>query len=164
MSENANTVSSTGVKPVMLVIPALLIGLVFLPSAAVIAAGMVPTIAARMIDASAGRRFTLTVGAMNLVGTLYFLDAIWTAGHRLTDIIPVLSDVFGWFCVMVATGAGWMIFGLMPTVVARIAEAQTSVRQRRIRQRQEKLVREWGEAVRGTNAINAAGDSDTDLQ
>lgn len=164
MSENADQAPAIGVKPVILVIPLLLVGLVFMPSAAVIVAGMGPTIAARMVDTSAGRRFTITVGSLNLVGTLYFLRAIWAAGHSLSDIVPVLSDVFGWFCVMVATGTGWIIFGMMPIVVAKVAEAQTAVRLHRIRQDQSRLVREWGEAVRGIHAATTTGNEEAGEQ
>lgn len=142
-----------GIKPFAVVIPLLLVGLVFLPSSAVILAAMIPTLVARLVDTSTGRRLTITVGALNLVGALYFLHEIWAAGHGVGDIAPTLADTFGWLCALLGAGAGWVLFGAMPSVFNRIAAAQTALRLRRISQTQDRLVEQWGESVRGAYAV-----------
>ena len=150
---NADSGPQLGFKPWILAIPLLLISLVFLPSAAVIAVGMVPTMVARVIDSSPGKRLSITVGAMNLVGCLYFLHRIWAAGHSISDIPMVLGDSFGWLCALLGAGAGWVIFGATPLLIAQIAQAQTTVRLRRLNNDQDRLVKEWGESVRGVYGV-----------
>lgn len=142
-----------GIKPWVLFIPVLLIALVFLPSSAVITAGMIPTLVARLVDTSAGRRLSITVGALNLVGCLYFLHRIWSMGHSVNDIPTVLGDTFGWLSALLGAGAGWVIFGFMPALIAKIAETQTTIRLNRVTQDQGQLIEEWGEAVRGIHGV-----------
>lgn len=153
---NSGAAVGLGVKPWVVVVPVVLIGLIFLPSAAVICAGMVPTLVARLVDSSPGRRLSITVGSLNLVGCLYFLDRIWAAGHSVGDIQVVLADSFGWLAALVGAGAGWVIFGAMPLVIGKVAETQTALRLRRITGDQERLVKEWGESVRGIYGVKVA--------
>jgi hypothetical protein len=145
--------SGLGVKPWVLITPVLLIGLVFLPSSAVIAAGMLPTIVARVVDTSPGHRLSLTVASFNFVGCLYFLNRIWALGHSVSDVPIVLGDSFGWFFALAGAGMGWVVFGGMPAIIAQIARTQTAVRLRRITGDQDRLVKEWGETVRGIYGV-----------
>ncbi len=161
MSDNsANAQGSVGqqigIKPWVLVIPVLLLGLVFLPSAVVIIAGMVPTFVARVVDTSQGKRLSITVGGFNLLGCLYFLHRIWALGQGMEDIKPTLMDSFGWLSALVGAGVGWTVFGFMPTIISKFAEAQTAVRLRSINKDQERLVEEWGELVRGVYGVRPA--------
>jgi hypothetical protein len=152
------------VKPWTIAVPLVLIALVFLPTTVVLAVAMLPAIVARVVDTSPGRRLTITVGALNLVGSLYFVHRIWTTGHDVSSIMPTLTDTMGWLCALVGAGAGWVLFGMMPPIVTRIAHAQTALRLRRLGNDQEKLVAEWGETVRGPYGIQqvAAAEEEDD--
>lgn len=154
---------SVGIKPTIIAIPLLLIGLVFLPSAIVIGVGMIPTLVARVVDTSLGKRLTVTVGGFNLLGCLYFLHHIWSAGQAMEDIKPTLMDSFGWLSALLGAGVGWIVFGFMPVIVAKLAETQTALRLRSITKDQERLVAEWGESVRGmygAREVTAPKDED----
>lgn len=146
------------VKPWTIAVPVVLVGLLFLPTSTVLLAAMGPTIVARIVDTSPGRRLTITVGGMNLVGSLYFVNAIWSAGHDIADIAPTLGNAFGWLCALVGAGTGWVIFGMMPAIVGRIAAAQTALRLRKLGGQQDKLVEEWGESVRGAYGVRVAAE------
>lgn len=150
------------VKPWTIAVPLVLIGLIFLPISVVLIAAMVPTFVARIVDTSPGRRLTLTVGAMNLVGALYFVHAITSVGAGVSDIAPTLGDTFGWLYALMGAGAGWVIFGAMPSIVMRIAAAQTAIRLRRLNGQQEKLVEQWGEAVRGAYGVRMVEEAAAD--
>jgi hypothetical protein len=147
-------------KPWTIAVPLILIALFFISTTVVLAAAMIPTFVARIVDTSPGRRLTITVGAMNLVGSLYFVHLILGSGDSVSSIGPTLSDTFGWLYALMGAGAGWVIFGTMPAIVGRIAAAQTALRLRRLNQSQEKLVEEWGETVRGTYGIRAVAADD----
>jgi hypothetical protein len=153
---NVNAGSGIGVKPWLLVAPLLVVAIFFMPTTIVITAGMLPTIVARVVDTSPGRRLTLTVACFNLVGCLYFLDRIAAMGNSISDVPVVLSNSFGWFFALVGAGIGWIVFGCMPAVIAQIARTQTAVRLRRITGDQERLVKEWGETVRGIYGVQVA--------
>ncbi|WP_374373189.1 hypothetical protein [Dongia sp.] len=152
------------VKPWAVAVPMVLIGLVFLPTTVVVLAALTPTFVARIVDTSPGRRLTVTVGAMNLVGALYFVHRIWATGHSVSDIGPTLGDTFGWLCALVGAAAGWVIFGAMPAIVGRIAAAQTAIRLRRLGAQQDKLVAEWGETVRGAYAVRAIKEEEAEAE
>lgn len=164
MAGNANTGRRTGeqigIKPWVLFIPVFLIGLIFLPSAVVVGIGMLPTLVARVVDSSLGKRLSITVGGFNLIGALYFLNSIWAAGQGMDDIQPTLSDSWGWLSALSGAGAGWIVFGGMPVVVAKIAEAQTALRLHSVTKDQDRLVEEWGESVRGAYGVKTVVPED----
>jgi hypothetical protein len=77
-------------------------------------------------------------------------------GNSISDVPVVLSNSFGWFFALVGAGIGWIVFGAMPAIIAQIARTQTAVRLRRITGDQERLVKEWGETVRGIYGVQVA--------
>ena len=68
----------------------------------------------------------------------------------------MLGDSFGWLAALVGAGMGWVVFGSMPSIIAQIARTQTAVRLRRITGDQDRLVKEWGESVRGIYGVQVA--------
>jgi hypothetical protein len=163
MSDNsAGAAGQTGVKPIMIIIPVLLIGLVFLPSAVVVGVGMLPTLVARVVDTSPGKRLTITVGGFNLIGCLYFLHHIWAAGQGMDDIRPTLGDSLGWLSALTGAGVGWIVFGCMPAIFGKIAATQTALRVRSVTKEQDRLVEEWGEAVRGVYGVQVVEEKAED--
>ncbi|MBI2254071.1 MAG: hypothetical protein HYU58_05590 [Proteobacteria bacterium] len=154
MSDNSvNAAGHTGIKAWVIIVPVVLIGLIFLPSAIVMGVGMIPTLVARVVDTSPGKRLSITVGGFNLIGSLYFLHRIWAMGQGMDDIQPTLGDSFGWLCALLGAGIGWVVFGFMPAVIGKIAETQTALRLRNVTKEQERLIEEWGEAVRGLHGV-----------
>lgn len=151
-----------GIKPWVLFVPVFLIGLVFLPSSVVIGAGMLPTVVARVVDSSLGKRLSITVGCFNFIGCLYFLDSIWAAGQGMGDIRPTLSDSLGWLSALTGAGVGWTVFGGMPIIFAKIAEAQTALRLHSIGKDQDRLVEDWGEPVRGVYGLKTVEKADAE--
>jgi hypothetical protein len=146
-------------KPWTIAVPVILLGLFFLPTTLVLLASHIPTIVARIVDTSPGRRLTITVGAMNFLGSLYFLDQIMSVGAGIDAIAPTLTNSFGWLYALLGAGAGWVLFGIMPPILARVAHAQTALRLRRVTSAQDKLVAEWGEAVRGPYAVRVEAEA-----
>lgn len=159
MTDNANAGApasvSLGFKPWLLVAPILIVAVVFISTSIVVTAGMLPTIVARVVDTSPGKRLTITVGAMNLVGCLYFINLISSMAGGISDAPVVLSNSFGWLCALVGAGMGWIIFGAMPVIVGQLARTQTAIRTRRVTGDQDRLVKEWGESVRGVYGVKA---------
>ncbi|WP_459853018.1 hypothetical protein [Dongia sp. agr-C8] len=128
---------------------AVLPAIVLLPTTLVLAAAMVPTLVARIVDPAPGRQLTITVGSLNFAGALWFIHDLWSAGQGFSAIMPTLSDMIGWLAALVGAGMGWALYSLMPIVTRSIATTKSNLRLSRVRKSQEELVEHWGDPVRG---------------
>lgn len=138
-----------GFKPVLLLVLLLPAAAMMAPLAIVLAAALIPSIVARIVDSSPGRYLTFTVLSFNLVGALYFVHQVLTLGNSLQVVAVVLQDPIGWLAALSGAGCGWLLFLGMPPLIARMAEAQSALRLRRVHRDQTQLTSEWGEGVAG---------------
>lgn len=151
------TVKHAEAKPARAFKPALLLALLLpaailmLPLTLVLIASLAPTMVARVIDSTERSFMTITIGCMNLVGSLYFVDQLWSSGAELENVLYILRDPIGWAAALAGAGCGWLLFLALPPLMARTAQAQTALRLRRLRKDQEQLVAEWGPEVAGTD-------------
>jgi len=137
----------------LLVLLLLPVALVLLPTTLVLVPAMIPTLVARVVDPGPGRHLTVTVGSLNLAGSLWFAHDVWSMGQSFAAVSPALSDMMGWLSALVGAGAGWTIVWVMPVISRRIAETKSSLRLARLRKRQEELVEQWGEPVRSSSTL-----------
>jgi hypothetical protein len=136
-----------GFKPALLLILLLPAAALMAPIAIVLAAALVPSMVARIVDPGRTRYLTFTVLSFNLVGALYFVHRVLTLGNDLQAIGVVLQDSIGWLAALSGAGCGWLLFLAMPPIFARMAEAQSALRLRRVHRDQSRLVSEWGKSV-----------------
>jgi hypothetical protein len=136
-----------GFKPALLLILLLPAAALMAPMAIVLVAALVPSLVARLVDSSPRHYLTFTVLSLNLVGALYFVHELLAMGNSL-DVLPVvLQDSIGWLAAFAGAGCGWLLFLAMPTLVAKLAEAQSALRMRRVHRDQTQLTEEWGQVV-----------------
>ncbi|HEX6119791.1 MAG TPA: hypothetical protein VFZ03_10120 [Dongiaceae bacterium] len=119
-----------------------------LPIAIVLAAALVPSLVARLVDSGPGRYLTLTVFSLNLVGALYFVHEVLAMGNDFDVLTVVLRDSIGWLAALSGAGCGWLLFLAMPPIIAKMAEAQSALRLRRVHRDQAQLAEEWGPVVK----------------
>lgn len=131
---------------VLLLLP---VALILLPTTMVVFLAMIPTMVARIVDSAPGRHLTITVGSLNLAGSLWFVHDVWAAGQSFAAVQPALNDMLGWLSALLGAAAGWAIHWIMPAISGRIAATKSGVRLARLRKRQAELVEQWGEPVRG---------------
>jgi hypothetical protein len=124
------------------------VALLLMPSTLVLVPAMIPTLVARIVDPGPGRHLTVTVGALNFAGSLWFMHVLWSQGQTFQAVMPTLSDMMGWLCALVGAGCGWALNWVMPVISRRIAETKSDLRLARVRKRQEELVEQWGTPVR----------------
>ena len=120
-----------------------------LPTTFVLIPAMIPTLVARVVDPAPGRHLTITVGSLNLAGSLWFMHDLWSAGQSFAAVTPTLGDMLGWLSALVGAGLGWAIYSLMPILTRGIATTKSNARLSRLRKQQEELVEQWGDPVRG---------------
>jgi hypothetical protein len=146
-SKAETATSPKGFKPALLLILLLPAAALMAPMAIVLAAGLVPSVVARIVDSSPGRHLTFTVFGLNLVGSLYFVHELLTLGNDLGSVAIVLQDSIGWLAALAGAGCGWLLFIATPSVIAKMAEAQSALRLRRVHRDQKQLTEEWGAVV-----------------
>jgi membrane associated rhomboid family serine protease len=134
-------------KPALLLVLLLPVAALMAPIAIVMVAALVPTVVARIVDSNPNRYLTFTVLGLNLVGSLYFVHQVVTKGNSLAVVLMVLQDSIGWLAALSGAGCGWLLFLAVPPLIAKMAEAQSGLRLRRVHRDQTQLINEWGEVV-----------------
>ena len=134
-------------KPALLLVLLLPVAALMAPIAIVMVAALVPTVVARIVDSNPNRYLTFTVLGLNLVGSLYFVHQVLTKGNSLEVVAMVLQDSIGWLAALSGAGCGWLLFLAVPPLIAKMAEAQSGLRLRRVHRDQTQLINEWGEVV-----------------
>jgi hypothetical protein len=146
--KSADAPAKSGKKAaIILMLLAMPVAVLLLPTTLVLIPAMMPTIVARIVDLNPGRHLTVTVGSLNFAGSLWFMHDLWAMGHTFAAVVPVLSNMMAWLIALLGAGAGWAIFWVMPLITRSIAAAKASVRLNRIRKAQAELVELWGQPV-----------------
>jgi len=138
---------------------------VLFPTAIVVAALMLPTLVAYMVDRTPGRAFTMTVGLLNGAGTLPGVLQLWSKGHSLLATQDVLSNMIFWLSAYVAAAVGWCIFLMLPPILRTYYDAITDTRVGALQKKQDKLRELWGDEVTGqASSAPKHAEKDPDAQ
>lgn len=141
------TKSGGRMKPYVVIALALPVAIVMLPTAVVLAAAMVPTMVAWVVDPRGRRYLAVTVGALNFAGSLFFLTILWTGVNDVAHAFGVLRNVYGWLIAYGAAAAGYGVHFMMPAMTERIVRFRAETRLGRLDRQMREMVEEWGEAV-----------------
>jgi hypothetical protein len=135
-------------QPVVLyAIGAVSIGAMMIPTVVVISVALVPTAVALILERKKGWYGGVTVGAMNLAGTLPYLTDLWFKGHTVDAAIGIITSVLAWFVFYGCAAIGWAIYAVTPNLVSSFM-AMTAGRQiTSLRAKQRDLVQTWGPDV-----------------
>ncbi len=118
--------------------------LVMWPAIAIyVALAGLPTLAMALVDDDPERRGTLCVGALNFAGSLPF--ALLSLGGSLRT--SPLTWGTAYFYPYLGAVVGFAVYVGIPFVLRRIVRVEEEREQRRLSERQEALVGEWGANV-----------------
>ena len=141
---------------IVLLLLAMPVALLLLPSTLVLIPAMAPTLVARIVDPLPGRHLTITVGCLNFAGSLWFMHELWGDGQTFSAVMPTLGSMMGWLSALMGAALGWAIHSTMPVIARQIATTKSNLRLGRVRKAQEELVKIWGDPVRGAVQSPAA--------
>jgi len=119
------------------------------PLAMVLLAGLLPSLAAFIVDRQPARYLTRTIVWMNFAGVIALLSRLWTGGISFEHAIEALSNPFSWLLMYGAAGMGWLIFYSTPPIARMMVDARADKLQKQLRERAKKLKEEWGDDVTG---------------
>jgi hypothetical protein len=128
------------------------------PVCVLLAAGLLPSLAALILDRHRALYLTRAVGAMNLAGITWPALALWDAGVSIAGLRAVLENPLSWLSMYGGASLGWLVYLAIPPVALIWIEAQADDTRVRLGARAKGLVAEWGEEVTGrANSATAGG-------
>jgi hypothetical protein len=136
-----------------------LIAVFFLPTTIIFSVCLVPTLVAAIVDNHAQKTAWLTVGAMNVAGTVPVWVSLIESGHySMLDPARAIPAAFQLVIqpvnIIIAYGGaciGSIIYYKVTPFIAAIVQSKNENRLRDIDKRQKALIRKWGEGVYKTN-------------
>lgn len=136
-------------KPVMTILLMLPVVVVLLPSCIVLVVNMAPTIVAYMVDKSREKYLAITVGLLNVCGTLPALAGLWQEGQSYEAAMAIATSPFYWLMAYGAAAIGWVIYLSLPPILGHYYGVTSQARLHNHTRKQQILVESWGEEVRG---------------
>lgn len=144
---------SRGLGPILI---SILAALVVLPTTIVATVGLLPSLAAFMVDEDRPRYLFRSVLGMNLAALWPFLDRLWWHGNDVRLAATIVGDVYTWAAIYGASGLGWLLFFTMPSLLAGFRRFTAERRIEKLKATQAELKAEWGAAIPdGSEAVPA---------
>jgi hypothetical protein len=112
-----------------------------------VVAGLMPTIAAYLVDSTREKNDAVAVGTLSASAMLPFLlDGLTQASSSAGR--DILGSPFAWLAVYAAALFAYGMSWIIPNSLSTIYEARAGARLRQLLRHQQSLVAEWGERVR----------------
>ncbi|MCH7936117.1 MAG: acyl-CoA synthetase [Proteobacteria bacterium] len=123
------------------------LAIISMPTVLLLFFGLMPSIVALVIDRTEGRYATFCVLGMNISGLFPFLTDVWFQVHTTDMAIRIMTDVFNLLIIYGSAGFGWMLYIALPPVITTFLSAMSQRRVAVLREKQAKIIEEWGENV-----------------
>lgn len=130
---------------------------VFHPTTILLFVGMMPTIAARLVDRSKARTKVLTVGFLNFAGCFPYWFKLVEQGHKFENVLQILSNPTTIVVMYAAAGIGYLVEWAVSNVIAGLMVQRGKKRLEDIEKIQSDLVTRWGPEVTGDLPLDSAG-------
>ncbi|MSO70976.1 MAG: hypothetical protein EXQ88_03030 [Alphaproteobacteria bacterium] len=121
-------------------------------AALLILVGLLPSLAAILIDREEGNPLTRAVAAANAVGILAVVLDFRSGPNTTAHALAALGNGLTLLKMFGAAGLGWMIYLGLPTIMLTFLEHADAARHKVLRKRQEELIKEWGAETRGEDS------------
>lgn len=128
----------------------LLVATAAFPTFLVLAAGLTPAAVAGMLNTRHGRSAFVCVFIANLCGVVPAVTKLWFSGNSLSAALSLFGDPFVWLTMYASAAMGWMLVWMGPAVADVVLAVAADHRARKLRDFQERLIREWGHGVAKT--------------
>ncbi|GIL39511.1 hypothetical protein TMPK1_17480 [Rhodospirillales bacterium TMPK1] len=131
-------------ETILIAIVIVFLAVVFAPTTLVVAFAMAPTVLMFVLDGDPQKNRTLSVGALNLAGTVPALFELWARWNTLAGAVEMIATAHPWRLAFGGALLGWLMNWLIP-----IASANYMVKQREsslgeLEKRQELMRDVWG--------------------
>ncbi|MCB1538500.1 MAG: hypothetical protein H6865_00240 [Rhodospirillales bacterium] len=131
----------------------------FAASTIILVAGMMPTLAANLVDKSRQKSRAISVGMMNFAGCLPFLLELWmgTQPNSLDAAVGIIMQPKTVIIIYIMAAAGYAIESTVTGMVATLKQQQAQARLREIDRQLKALVERWDYYVDGSVPLDDFG-------
>jgi hypothetical protein len=130
-----------------------------LPTAIVLAVGMLPTLVSFIVNMTPGRYACRCVAGLNVAGVAPFIDKLWGGHNDLTGAMNIIGDTLAWLAFYGSAGFGWVLFMSLPGVVATARTLNARRIVHNLRAKQEEIGQEWGLLVKTKESEEKAAEN-----
>ncbi len=148
-----------GVQKQMFIIVALACAVLFAPTTMIFFFGMLPTLAANLVDKTRNKSRTMSVGMMNLAGVMPFVLELWLSAspNSLEHALAIILQPKTFIIMYVLAAAGYAIEATITGMVANIMQQRATARLKQIDQMLVELQDRWDTFVDGSVKLDDYG-------
>ncbi len=142
-----------------LTLTGLVSAMIFAASTIIIVVGMMPTVAANLIDKSRQKSRAISVGMMNLAGCIPFLLELWMSPqpNSMETAFNILLQPKTVTIIYVIAAAGYAIEAAITGMVATMMQQRAKGRLAQIDRQMNELVDRWDQYVDGSVDLDDYG-------
>ncbi len=138
-----------GFKARMMMVFAITIALIFLPTSMLLFFGMIPSMVAFFVSGRGVGARASTITAMNMAGCIPFVFKLWASGNDFEASFEIITNMRYMSIIYVSAAFGYMIDWVMTGVMSSFLYQKGVNRMKTIKKRQEVLIEHWGQGVSG---------------
>ena len=125
----------------------LVTAVVFLPTTIFFSVCLIPTLVASIVDNHPRKTMWLTVGAMNMAGTVPVWFSLLDAGHTVSAAFQLIVQPTTLLVSYGGAFVGLCVYNYVTPLVAAAVQNKNERRLRDIDKRQKALLKKWGDGV-----------------
>ena len=130
------------------VVSAVLLFMVALPTFITLTVGLLPSMMAFMFDRTQGRTMARCIFGLNFSGVAPYILELWQQGEQTVG--AATQQIFQPVALSImdgAAGLGWLLFLAMPPIVANVLNLSAQRRVSELRKSQRDLIKTWGDSL-----------------
>lgn len=127
----------------------LVLAVINFPSTVLFCGCMLPAFVAAIVDRHPQKTAGVTIGALNLAGTVPAWLELWHMGAGIEQAMALLMQPRILLMAYVSAVLGWALYFYIPTLISGMLVRKAEKRLKDIEKRQAELVRKFGAAVTG---------------
>jgi hypothetical protein len=127
----------------------LVVAVVFFPTTVLFCGCMLPSFVAAIVDRHSQKTAGVTIGALNLAGTVPAWLELWRLGAGIEHAIGLLLQPRTLLVAYSAAVLGWALYFYIPPLVSGMMLRKAEKRLKDIEKRQAELQRKFGVVVTG---------------
>jgi len=135
----------------------ILVAVVFFPMTVLFCGCMLPSFVAAIVDRHPQKTAGITIGALNLAGTVPAWLELVRLGAGIEHAITLLLQPRILLMAYAAAALGWALYFYIPPLIAAMLVRKAEKRLKEIEKRQAELTRKFGAAVTGAEAQGVPG-------
>ncbi len=126
--------------------------LAIMPTTILFVIGMIPTLVSVYVDKDPKKRSAYAIGSLNLAPVIGYTIILWSEGHLMSNLMIMLTNPTTLMIIYFSAWVGWVIHYFIPPIVAEFVKKSALKRLKTIKIEQARLVKDWGDGVRGDYA------------